>query len=90
MTFNGTVSGLRRYRIHCPEGKTEKTVAQGDDIDYKEDSYVVVTNLNPGSEYSLAVTAYGCKNSSKTTAYFQAKTKPFTLGSFEVISVRIL
>ncbi len=78
------MSGIREYRVHCPASVTEEAFPVGDDVRYQEDSFVTVRGLSTGTDYRLAVTAFGCKNTTATTEYFPASTLPFYQGSLKV------
>ncbi len=78
------MSGIREYRVHCPSSETEEAFPVGDDVRYQEDSFVKVGGLSPGQQYRLAVTAFGCNNTSETTEFFSVSTLPFQQGSLKV------
>jgi hypothetical protein len=78
------VSAIRAFRLHSDTAKIERVVSVTNGVHYQKDSSFVVDELSPGSNYSMAVTAIGCENSSSTTEYFHVSTRPFVPGSIKV------
>ena len=83
-TFDGSQSGISKFSIHCVARKLVNDESTSATVSYDKNSTLTLKNLDANSEYTIVVSAYGCKNQSVSTKPITVKTDEFESATIDL------